>query len=199
MKMIRDELSHCDAWIFDMDGTLTVSIHDFEAIRKELGLEPGEPILEVLAQMPTEKARPLHQRLDEIEFEVAGRATAGEGVAKLLDSLRSRGVPLGILTRNGRDIAFETLRACGLMEFFTPEYVIGREQAKPKPEPDGILQLLSKWQQPAARTVMVGDYFFDLAAGRAAGTSTVYLDVDDSRQWCDYADVTVQRLDMLLR
>ena len=33
-------LSARDCWIFDMDGTLTVSAHDFEAIRLELGLPP---------------------------------------------------------------------------------------------------------------------------------------------------------------
>jgi phosphoserine phosphatase len=27
-----------DCWIFDMDGTLTVSIHDFDSIKRILGL-----------------------------------------------------------------------------------------------------------------------------------------------------------------
>ena len=38
------------AWIFDMDGTLTESLHDFPAISKRLGLPPNEPILEALAK-----------------------------------------------------------------------------------------------------------------------------------------------------
>ena len=25
-------------WIFDLDGTLTIAVHDFNAIRKELGI-----------------------------------------------------------------------------------------------------------------------------------------------------------------
>jgi len=191
-------LGERDCWIFDMDGTLTVSIHDFEEIRRDLGLPPGEPILELLAAMPDEQSAPLHRRLDEIEFEVAGRAQAGAGVELLLQALLGRNVQLGILTRNGQQIAYETLRACGLADYFEPDCVIGREQALPKPEPDGILHLLDKWQISPKRAVMVGDYYFDLAAGRAAGTATVYLDTSGRFEWADYADVSVERLDELL-
>jgi len=31
-------LTECDAFIFDMDGTLTVPQHDFDAIRDMLGI-----------------------------------------------------------------------------------------------------------------------------------------------------------------
>jgi HAD superfamily hydrolase (TIGR01509 family) len=191
-------LGQRDCWIFDMDGTLTVSMHDFEDIRRQLGLPPGEPILELLAAMPAAESAPLHRRLDDIEFEVAARAKAGAGVETLLRTLLDRGVQIGILTRNGQQIAYETLRACGLLHYFDADCVIGREQALPKPEPDGILQLLDKWQLPPERAVMVGDYYFDLAAGRAAGTATVYLDVTGRYEWADYADVSVERLDELV-
>ena len=43
-------------WIFDLDGTLTVSAHDFEHMRRELGLAPETPILEALHAMPQEQA-----------------------------------------------------------------------------------------------------------------------------------------------
>ena len=39
-------LSTRTAWIFDMDGTLTESLHDFPAISRALGLPPNEPILD---------------------------------------------------------------------------------------------------------------------------------------------------------
>jgi HAD superfamily hydrolase (TIGR01509 family) len=148
--------------------------------------------------MPAAESAPLHRRLDDIEFEVAARAKAGAGVETLLRTLLDRGVQIGILTRNGQQIAYETLRACGLLHYFDADCVIGREQALPKPEPDGILQLLDKWQLPPERAVMVGDYYFDLAAGRAAGTATVYLDVTGRYEWADYADVSVERLDELV-
>ena len=53
-----DLLKHRRHWIFDMDGTLTVSAHDFEHIRRELGLAPQAPILEALHAMPQTEAAP---------------------------------------------------------------------------------------------------------------------------------------------
>ena len=59
--MLRD----CEAFIFDLDGTLTVAVHDFDAIRAELGLPVGRPILEELATLPLAEAAELRERLDE--------------------------------------------------------------------------------------------------------------------------------------
>ena len=46
---------------------------------------------------------------------------------------------------------------------------------------------------------MVGDYLFDLEAGRRAGVATVHLDVNGDGQWADQADFRVQNLSELLR
>jgi phosphoglycolate phosphatase-like HAD superfamily hydrolase len=45
---------------------------------------------------------------------------------------------------------------------------------------------------------MLGDYLFDLQAGRAAGMFTVYIDRDNTRMWQDQADLRLERLDHLL-
>ena len=60
------DLTASKYWVFDMDGTLTVAVHDFNAIRDELGLPQGRPILEQLAEMPEERSGPLRERLDEV-------------------------------------------------------------------------------------------------------------------------------------
>jgi phosphoglycolate phosphatase-like HAD superfamily hydrolase len=44
---------------------------------------------------------------------------------------------------------------------------------------------------------MVGDFVHDLAAGRAAGVTTVYVDWDGSGRWRDAADVTLPSLEAL--
>ena len=181
-----------------MDGTLTVPVHDFEAIRKTMGLACDEPILEAIERMPEAKAQAALAQLNDIEMEIARDSIAGEGVETFLAELACRRLSLGIVTRNGFEIAKETLRACGLLEYFDTRFIMGREQAQPKPKPDGIQKLLDMWQVPAERAVMVGDYHYDLAAGRAAGTATVYLNVRDEPAWSEYADVTVERLDALL-
>jgi len=177
-----------------MDGTLTVAVHDFEAMRAELGLRPKLPILEQLAELPEASARELMGRLDALELELARRAVAAEGAVRLLESLAARGATLGILTRNSHANALETLRACGLARFFDPGCVVDREAAPPKPDPAGIHRLLERWNAAPHAAVMVGDYRFDLLAGRAAGTATVYVDPQRAFPFAEHADVAVDSL-----
>jgi HAD superfamily hydrolase (TIGR01509 family) len=187
-------LQHRDCWIFDMDGTLTLSIHDFEAIKQALGLPPGVPILEEIAKLSAAAAEQCHQKLELLELEVARRATAQDGAQDLLSELRARDYKLGILTRNSKNNAYETLAACGLAEFFAPELILSRDCCAPKPSPEGILQLLAMWEATPDRAVMVGDYLFDLEAGRRAGSRTVYIDPTGGFEWQAQADLAVTHL-----
>lgn len=183
-----------DAWILDMDGTLTVAIHDFEALRLALGLPKGAPIVEQLAAMPGEAAAPLRARLWEIELDLARRARPAPGAHALLDGLARHGARLGVLTRNARDLARLTLEAAGLRDYFEDGHILGRDEAAPKPAPDGVRALLAAWGCGPERGVMVGDYLFDLQAGRAAGVWTVLLDEAGHDKWPDWADARVSHL-----
>lgn len=185
-------------WIFDMDGTLTIAQHDFEAIRESLGLPAGQTILESLAQLPEHEAAPIHQKLDQIELDIAQSAQAQPGAIALLSMLQTQGKQIGILTRNTKPGADATLAASQLNHFFAPEYVLSRNCCAPKPDPEGINQLLRLWQAPPENAVMVGDYVFDLMAGRNAGTTTVHFDVTGEFPWPDQADVQVSTLGALL-
>lgn len=186
-------------WIFDMDGTLTIAQHDFVAIRRELGLPEDSPILESLAQLPEALAAPIHAQLDEIELRIAQEARPQPGAIALLSALQAQGKQIGILTRNTKSGADATLAATELAAFFAPEHVLSRQCCAPKPSPAGIQQLLQRWQAPPEDAVMVGDYIFDLLAGRNAGTATVHLDVTGAFPWPEQADVQVATLEALLR
>ncbi|RMH02824.1 MAG: HAD family hydrolase, partial [Planctomycetota bacterium] len=98
--MKRPSLAGRRAWVFDLDGTLTVAVHDFDAIRARLGLPPGRPILEELARLPAAEAKPRRAELERIEAELARSARPAPGAAALCAELRRRGLRLGILTRN---------------------------------------------------------------------------------------------------
>lgn len=185
-------------WIFDMDGTLTVAMHDFATMRLALGLPPDQPILEGIAARPPEEAAVLRQRLEQIEVEIALAAVARPGAHDLLAGLARQGARLGILTRNSLQNARITLRACGLLDFFKPACILGREAAAPKPDPDGILRLLAHWQARPEEAVMVGDGLFDVQAGRRAGAATVYIGLDGDGRWAEHADVRVANLSDLL-
>ncbi len=185
-------------WIFDLDGTLTVPVHDFSVIRQELAIPEGEDILGHLGQLPEELAAPKQRRLDEIERELAGCAVAAPGVLALLDYLGQCQSRLGILTRNSREVALVTLEAIGAHGYFHADDVLGRAEAPPKPNPSGVVQLCTQWQLAAGQVVMVGDYLFDLLAGRSAGAATVHVARPDGQRWPAASDVSVETLDELL-
>lgn len=185
-------------WIFDLDGTLTVPVHDFPAIRVALGMQESDmDILQYLADLPPGEAAIRHARLIEIEYELADRTAAAPGAGQLLHHLHRRKVRVGILTRNTREIALHTLKQIGLEKYFSPADILGRDEAVPKPHPEGINKLLAAWDSLPNETIMVGDYLFDLQTGRAAGTATVHVDRSGAFRWPELADVSVETLEEL--
>ena len=174
-------------WIFDMDGTLTVAKHDFGAMRAALGLPADQAILESLAALPPAEAAPIYLRLQAMELEIA-----------LLEYLQAQSCRIGILTRNSLLNTKVTLKAAGLAQYFTSDHLISRDCAAPKPHPAGIERLLAQWQAAPQQAVMVGDFVYDLQAGRAAGTSTLYIDPSAAFSDREYADWCVQSLAELL-
>lgn len=174
-------------WVFDMDGTLTLAVHDFAAIRQALGIPPEDDILTHLNGLPAGEAAAKHAWLLEHERELALASTPAPGAIELVRDLAARGYRLGVLTRNAQELAHITLKAIGLDQYFAPQDVLGRENAAHKPDPDGLLQLAQAWAVAPSNMVMVGDYRFDLACGRAAGSKTVLVNVPDN-PWPELTD-----------
>lgn len=196
---MADDLLARRHWIFDLDGTLTVAAHDFDAMRRELDLPMGVGLLEALAALPPEVATPKHRALRAWEERVAAAALPEPDARPLLEGLAARGARLGILTRNESDIAWDTLVAVGLDAFFEPRHVLGRDRVAAKPDPEGIVRLLHGWGASPDDAVMVGDYVLDLQSGRAAGVATVLVDRSGrGAAWAAWADRIVDRLDALV-
>jgi HAD superfamily hydrolase (TIGR01509 family) len=181
-------------WIFDLDGTLTVAIHDFVQIRSLLGVPDGADILGHLESLPEAEAQVARERLNEIEDELAGRTEPAPGALGLVQLLHGRGGRLGVLTRNTRANALRTLERIGLAPYITPCHVLGRDEALAKPDPDGIFKLALNWGRPASDLVMVGDYRFDLQTGRAAGAATIHVDPTGAFRWPELTDLAVASL-----
>ena len=184
-------------WIFDLDGTLTIAVHDFNAIREELGIPEGQPIIKTLESLPLKESRNKKKKLQEIEEKLALNASPAPGVEKLLKTLDSQNYFFGILTLNTRENAWITLEALGLSEYFTKESVIGRWCAEPKPSPNGIKKLLNHWNVYANDALIVGDYLYDLQVGRAAEIATVHVDPSGNFEWPELADISVCSLNEL--
>ena len=181
-------------WIFDLDGTLTVAIHDFALIRSLLGVPEGVDILGHLDALPAAEAVAARGTLARIEEELAARTQAAPGALGLVQRLYRRGARLGVLTRNTRANALSTLERIGLDSYIAAGDVLGRDEALAKPDPEGICKLARNWGMPASALVMVGDYGFDLQTGRAAGAATIHVDPSGAFRWPELTDLAVRSL-----
>src|SRR5579885_2787357 len=154
--------------VFDLDGTLIVQELDFEAMRREIGLPSGTPLLEAVERLEGAGREAALGVLRRHELAAAETARLNPGVAAFLDWLAGRGVRTAVLSRNMRVAVEKVLRRCGL----ALDLVLAREDAPYKPSPEGLWQICAAWGVAPAEVLMVGDYLFDLQAGRNAGTRT---------------------------
>jgi HAD superfamily hydrolase (TIGR01509 family) len=186
------------AVIFDLDGTLTEPLLDFDAIRAEIGLPPGLPILEQMAAGDDALRARGEAVLRRHELAAMAHATLSDGCRDLLALLAARGVPAAILTRNTRDSVECFARTFG----FHFAAVWTREDGPPKPSPAGVLHLCRAIGEPPARALVVGDYRFDIMAGRDAGCRTALLArnglADEDRAAWGSPDLVVRSLAALL-
>ena len=61
----RSKLKEIRHWIFDMDGTLTQDIHDFEMMKRVLEVPPDGDILTHLDSLPEADYKARHRCLEE--------------------------------------------------------------------------------------------------------------------------------------
>jgi HAD superfamily hydrolase (TIGR01509 family) len=185
-------------WIFDLDGTLTVPVHDFPAIRVELGLTEQQGTLEGIQNLPAERRDAVMVKLNQIGWEYATQSTPQPGALEFLQLLRRRDCRMGVVTRNNDANLHESLSRCGMDEFFAADCRFSRDQPPAKPSPEPLHRLLKNWQADPADGVMVGDAIYDLQAGRAAGVATLYLDSYEAGSLGDLADLHVQNWQQVL-
>lgn len=171
--------------VFDLDGTLLDTGLDFPAMRRDLGLPAGVPILEALAGLAP-GAHFDRQWAIVREHELAGarRAVVYDGVLEFLAALHRRNISQAILTRNSRESA--TLALAQLDWEFSQ--VLTREDAPPKPDPSGLLEICRRWQLAPEHVAFCGDYLFDLEAGRRAGMTTILYCPGELPSFADQAD-----------
>jgi phosphoglycolate phosphatase len=171
--------------IFDLDGTLVDSGLDFDRMRQEMQLPPGTPVLEALATLDASRAADCRAILDRHEREGVERARLMPGVVEFRVALADRGIRQAVVTRNSRALALATLDRVG-QRF---EIVLGREDGPVKPDPAALRRICEVWQLPGDAVAIVGDYKFDLEAGRRAGVRTVLYTAGRDLRSFDYAEL----------
>ncbi|MFT4247395.1 MAG: HAD-IA family hydrolase, partial [Pseudomonas sp.] len=118
---------------------------------------------------------------------LAEAARPAPGAVALLRALHVAGCKLGVLTRNARALARVTLEVIGVGALIDDAAIVGRDEAAPKPAPDGLHYFLRRWDVAAAQLTMVGDHLHDLACGRAVGVRTVLVNAP-ADAWPGMAD-----------
>jgi HAD superfamily hydrolase (TIGR01509 family) len=185
------------AVIFDLDGTITRPFFDFDAIRAEMGLErEAGPVWEAMSQMAPAQRRRAEEILDSYEQRAVTESQLNPGARETLHELRRAGIRIGVLTRNRRNNALAVAEKHGL-QF---DAIVDREDGPVKPDAFGVLRLCEHFGVAPQEAIVVGDYLFDLLCARAAGAVAVLL-VNNNRaaEFADRADITIERVDEVLR
>jgi phosphoglycolate phosphatase-like HAD superfamily hydrolase len=182
----------CDAYLFDIDGTLlnsrdAVHYHAFHrAVATIFGLDfrlDGVPVhgntdigilrayLESAGVAESTWRPQLEHLIDlmsaEVEFNAAAlRPERCPAIVELLDHLVSFGKLLGVASGNLERVGWAKLRACGLRERFSFGSFSGEREQRDDVIAFGISQAKAKLG-PAARVCVVGDTPADIASAHA--------------------------------
>lgn len=167
------------AVLFDFDGTLTHGgVLDFTLVHEAIGCPIGMSVLEYIESLSEEKYRFSAERtLKKFEHEGAEQSVPNSGALELLRFLKIRGVPYGIITRNSRDSVETSLKNFpeDIRDSFS--IVITRDDDfDVKPSPAGVFHGADAFGVEPDELAVVGDFLYDIEAGRSAGALTLFLD-----------------------
>lgn len=181
-----------------MDGTLTRPVIDFGEIRNAIGVrDRSQPIFEQIMEMEAPKKLRALQILEQMEMLAAEKSEANPGLDQLIDFLERSSIQKSIYTRNSKKALDLTLGKIGLSGKFSP-LVTRDHKLKLKPDPEMIHHILRSWGLAPSQVLVVGDYDFDITAGRAANCRTVYLNHFPEKPGPAGSDFVIDRLDRLI-
>jgi len=187
-KMNDQLFSKIKAFIFDLDGTVVDSGLDFDLMREELGFPHKAPILEEVEKLTDkEQIQKAHEIIHKHELEGVRRATLMPGYRELHQYIKSKNLPIGLLTRNSSPVTNKAL------EKFDLEYdmVLTRDDCLAKPHPDGLNIMKEKWKLGDFEAIYIGDFQFDLITARAANLyGGLYLNSENTHLSIE-ADVVI--------
>ena len=176
------------AVLLDLDGTLVDSVEFILACARHAftgypGRVPTDAEWSALIGMPLRQCVASFAEPGDVDRLVAryrehqlahhdDLTRAFEGVPDVLRRLHARGHPLALVTGKSTSLAQRSLAVVGLDRMIP--VVVGADSCPGhKPDPEPVLLALSLLDYPAERAIFVGDSVHDMAAGRAAGVTTV--------------------------
>lgn len=167
--------------IFDLDDTLVQSSINYARIRSKIAelfpknFQPPHlhqtPILQLLNQLKDVDEK-LFQRAQQIveksERNAVKNASIMKGAPILPELLEQHKIHGVIYTNNTKDTVKLYLQKPGF-EFLNYFEIFTRNDTnKPKPDPEGLIMIIDKWNIPKLNTVYIGDSFIDSEAANKA-------------------------------
>ncbi|MBN6728225.1 phosphoglycolate phosphatase [Burkholderia multivorans] len=185
-------LQHCEAVLFDLDGTLADTAPDLAAAVNKMQRVRGLPEtpLDALRRLASAGARGLlggafgitpetpgydamrDEFLANYAADICVQTTLFPGIAEVLDELEARGVRWGIVTNKAMRLTAPLVQLLGLAS--RAACVVGGDTTPhSKPHPAPLLHAAGLLALAPDRIVYVGDDLRDIQAGYAAGMATV--------------------------
>ncbi len=178
---------------FDLDGTITRTGVRFAPFRKRIGCGE-EDVLEYVNKADEKRRKEFYEILDDYEKNIQEDCTLNPGFPELMDFLMEKGIKTGIATRSSRKHAGIVTRKLGI----PVNHVIAREDAEPKPSGMPLIMLSKMFNVSTEKMLFVGDFLWDMLAGRDAGVKTVLLLNSHSEKFSHLADYTITDLKELI-
>ena len=175
--------------VFDLNGTLTVPVLDFAAMRAEIGIAEGD-ILHSLARMSEDERSRALGVIGRHEDAAAADSELSDGARELLDFITAAGIKTGVVTRNCRTSVDTFSRKHGVAF----DAVITREDAPPKPSPEPLTAAVERMGLGKHEVIYVGDFELDRLTGEAAGVPTYIVRNHAKRRDEGPADMRVDTL-----
>ncbi len=94
------------------------------------------------------------------------------GIEGLIKDLSNKDIKLAILTNNKSTYAEDILGKFDLSEYF-PTIIGFNDVSNNKPDPEGLLKIIGKWDIAPSNAIFIGDMTTDIQAGKAAGVTMV--------------------------
>jgi HAD superfamily hydrolase (TIGR01549 family) len=151
---------------------------NFPILKETIGCPPDTPILEFIESLTTpDQRKDAVSILERFEKDAAANSKPNPGAEDLISYLRSKKLSTGIITRNSLTSVERALQNFENTDMSSFDVIISRDTpVKPKPSGDGILLAAQTLKVDVKDMLMVGDYIFDIQAGRKAGSITAFLD-----------------------
>lgn len=177
------------AVIFDWDGTLLDSTHHIvgallgacrdlglrEPSREEagwvIGLSLQAALYRLVPELGADRVDAFVGRYRAHFMALQHEMRLFEGQAQLLRELSAGGAVLGVATGKSRRGLDESIERLGLHDLFYATRTV--DEARGKPDPDMLLQLLAELDLAPETVLMVGDTTHDVLMAQAAGVDSL--------------------------